>query len=279
MDQNAQKAAPAAAPDPSKIAQDAPGSIPEGGVATPVAKDPNEERIALLTRKEKALRFQARQLEQQKKALEAEKANIKPDMSWKDKIKTDFPGLLAEAGLSVDEVASQLMNTTQDSVQVRALKAEMQELKAELEKMTSGMKDSQSQAYQQALKQVSRDVKNLVSLDESFEMIKTTQNEDAVVSLIEQTYNEDGILLSAKEAAQQIEDYLVEEALTFAKAKKIQGKLAPQEVPATEKTEPIQSKTVPTTTLTHSATSGVPKSLSDKERRQRAILAFQNKLK
>lgn len=263
------------------IAPEAPKSETLAAPAVAPVADPNAARLDQLTRKEKALRHQARQLEAQRQAFQAEQTKLKsqpqaPD--WKSRMKQDFAGMLAEAGLTPDDVAQQIINTSSSDVQLKTLAQKLSEQEAKITEMSQTYTESQKKAYDGAVKQLRRDVEGLVNSDPSFETIQATKNYDAVVSLVEQTYNEDGYLMTAKEAAQQIEDYLVEEAVNLAKLKKIQQKLAPQGDPV-EKTEQVQKTSQPTSTLTHGSSQGAPKGISNKDRRERAIMAFQGKLK
>lgn len=240
--------------------------------------NPDAERFAQLARKEKALRIQARQMQEQKKAFEEQQAKIQPQQDWKPRLKTDLIGMLAEAGLTHEEAANALLNSRPEDVQLRSLKAEIQALKDAQTKTVSDVEASQKKAYDQAVKQLTREVTLLVDGNDAYETIKATKSQEAVVSLIEQTYKDDGILLSAEEASQQVEEYLLEEAVNLSKLKKVQKVLSPpvEEAPA-QKTVPTRSE--PTKTLTHAITQSSTSSLSVREKRARAIAAFNGQLK
>lgn len=236
------------------------------------------ERFNQLARKEKSLRAQARQLQEQKRQLDEMqyKAQSQQD-DWKPRLKTDLVGLLAEAGMTHEEAANALLNARPEDMQMRQLKAEIQSLRDAQNKTVSEAEASQKRAYDQAVKQLTREVNILVGSNEAFETIQATKSQDAVVALIERTYKEDGILLSANEAAQQVEDYLLEEALNVSKLKKVQSKLSPpvEQIPA-QKTQQVRSE--PTKTLTNAISQMSSSSLA-KDKRMRAIAAFQGQLK
>lgn len=257
-------------------------AAPEATADTKPQEQQPDNRMEQLAKRERAFRAQQRQFQQQQQQFKAEQEKLKstpPDTSWKDRLKQDFFGVMNEAGLSHDEITSQLINTSQDTASIRALKAEIAALKTQLPKVMDDVKASQTKAYEQAVKQVARDVKITTNGNEAFEIInsKGQVGQDAVVEYIKATYEEDGILLSANEAAQEVEDFLLEEATALAKLKKVQAKLTPPEVlknPAT-KTAPTQK----TQTLTQQATTSTPSGKSDaKQRRERAILAMQGLL-
>lgn len=248
--------------------------------AKPLEQD---ERIAQFARKEKSLRQLAKQLEQDKKAFEAERANVKPDTSWKERLKTDFMGMLAEAGLSHEDVTQSLVNNTPESLQIRQLKAELASLRGDMDTTKQSVNLAQEKAYNQALGQIKRDVQSLIGTDSAYETIKLEDPEgEAVVALIEATYKEDGYVMSNEDAAKQVEDYLVEKAIALAKLPKIQSRLAPtiEEKPAPKADQKTQvQKTEPTTTktLTNSHTISSQSNASERSRVQRAIMAFRGK--
>jgi hypothetical protein len=239
--------------------------------------DPAQERFAQLARKEKALRSQARQLQEQQRAIQEQQA--KAQSSLTERLKSDPLSVLAEAGLTHDQIAEALLNSRPDDIELRRIKAELQSIKNSQQEQFTKIQDAQKAAYEQAVKQVSREVKMLVDGNEAYETIQSAKAHEAVVELIKQTYDEDGVLLSAEEAADMVEEYLLDEALTMAKLKKVQSKLAPPvaadsgtEVPQGQKPQ-IQTKTLTNTIVSSS------KPLSNKDRRARAIAAFKGELK
>jgi hypothetical protein len=239
--------------------------------------DPSAERFAQLARKEKALRAQARQLQEQQKSIQEQMS--KSQNEWRDRIKSDPLSILAEAGLTHDDIANMLLNSKPEDVELKRIKSELQAIKSSQQEQFTKIQESQKAAYEQAVKQVSREVQNLVNSNEAYETIRATKSYDAVVELIKQTYDEDGILLSAEEASDMVEEYLTDEAMSLAKLKKIQSKLVPQEPSNPEQqTQSNQKPQITTKTLTNTVTAS-SKPLSAKDRRERAIMAFKGQLK
>lgn len=254
-------------------------------------QDPALSRqFAQLARQERALRAKVQQQEQAWKAKEAaltaREAEIASKSSqyesgWvkQDRIKQDALTVLAEAGVSYDELTQQIINQQPRDPRVDAtineLKAQIQELKAANETSQKSSQDQQQQAYQAAVRQIETEARNLVKSDPNFESIKATNSVKDVVELITETYNKDGILLTVEEAAQQVEDYLTEEAYKLASLSKIQKRMqanaSKQPTNATaQKTQPQTPKQPqPMKTLTNATAS--TRQLSAKER---AILAF-----
>jgi vacuolar-type H+-ATPase subunit I/STV1 len=227
--------------------------------------------LAQLARKERAIRQQSKQLEQQRRDLESMRSQAKPESptDWKAKLFEDPTSV----GLSYDELTQLVVNrgNPQDTA-LRKMQVELERLKAEQQENAKRIEDSQSSAYQTALKQVKRDVERLVSSNEEFETIRESQAHDAVVDLIEATYKEDGILLTAEEAAKEVEAYLVEQALKLASLKKIKAKLAPAEA-ATPQQKPAPQTQQRQPTLTNRIEQA-SRPMTAAERRARAIAAF-----
>jgi len=255
--------------------------------------DPTLSRqFAQLARQEKALRAKAQQQAQEFKAREeALKAReaalttpVKQDLTnyiSKDKFKSDPLGVLAEAGLSYDEITQQLLTQQPRDPRTEAHIARLEAKLAALEEAnTTSQKtyaEQQQAQYQAAVKQIQMDAKKLVSTDPNFETIKATGSVKDVVELITQTYDKDGVLLSVEEAAQQVEDYLVEEAMKITQIDKIKKRMAASNAskPKSEvKTPATPGQTQPMKTLTNATSS--QRQLSAKER---AILAFKGQLK
>lgn len=257
--------------------------IPQGALApVPVVQEPatpelkkpegvaDKERIEHLARKERALRQQQRDLQYKQKAFEEQQQAWKKQqepkpvpIDWHQKITEDPMGVIKGLAATNEE-----------------LKQQLAELKGEIPQVLDKVQAGQKQAYEQAVKQLTRDVRLLVDSDDQFETIKATKSEEAVVELIKTTYNEDGILLTAQEAAKQIEEYLLNDAVSLAKLKKVQSKLAPPVAEASQakKIQVSQQPQISTRTLTNAITQQSTNSKGPSAR-DRAIAAFKNQLK
>jgi hypothetical protein len=266
MDDQSKQGAPIAPPTPVEA--------PKEASIAPVA-DP---RIEQLARRERAIRQQHKAFQAEKAQFESERAKLMDPQGWKQKFLQD-PG---SVGLTYEEIAGRYLNQpSPEDQKVAALERKIAELEGKQSEAVSKVETAQKAAYDQAIKQISREVNLLVDGNDAYETIKATSSQDAVTALIESTYKEDGILISTEEAARQVEEYLLEEALKYAQLNKVKAKLAPpakEEAAASspeDKTNP-QKPTI--TTLSRTATQPAAKPLSAKEKRERAILAFQGKL-
>lgn len=259
-------------------------------------EEPAEEKslsseYAILARKEKALRAREQQLKAKEAELKAKEEAVsgKPaaqspsidasKMISRDKLLEDPFSVLAELGLSYDKLTELALNAPKQedierSQYEKRIEAELQKLREEQESVKRAYAEQQTQAYKQAVAQIKAEVSQLVKSDESFETIRETGSINDVVELIEQTFKEDGVLLSVEDAARQVEDYLIEEAMKLARLKKVQQRLTPAQKAVAEQKATEAPKQQQLKTLTNSV--GSSKQLSARER---ALLAFKGELK
>lgn len=258
-------------------------------------EDPLTKQYALLARKEKQLRLKFQQQEQELRAqreevrkqqdsIAARDQEYKQGYISRDQLKRAPLQVLADAGLSYEELTQQLINQQPSDPRTEAtinkLQSQVDQLQRALEKSNKNYEDNQTQSYNAALNQIERDIKNLVSSDPTFETVKATNSVRDVRDLIERTWKEEGVVLSVEEAAQEVEDYLVDEALKLSRIDKIQKRLAenasksqpkaPAQQPAAQ--QPKQQQ--PMRTLTNATSSTRPMTA-----RERAIAAMEGKLK
>lgn len=288
------------AEEPDKETLDEVSQTEETVAAAPPVEAPKAEpadpalsrQFAQLARQEKALRAKVQQQEaawkQREADLKAREAALTsqaaPDLSQyipRDRLKSDPLSVLAEAEVSYEDLTQRIVNRVPVDPQVQAtindLKAQIQELKKYNEDGKKSATDNQQAQYQAAVKQIHKDATALVKSDPiAYEAIHKTGTVKDVVKLIEDTYNKDGILMTVEEAAQEVENYLVEENFNMAtridKIKKRLGQVAPAQAPA--KQSPVSPQQSQMKTLTNATSSSRPLSA-----RERALLAFEGKLK
>lgn len=256
---------------------------------TAAAEEPEvSSKFAELAKREKALRARQSQQEQALKAREEAIAKREAELQSrqapqdstfisKDQFMRDPIKALNELGLTYDDITQGFLDasTPQDPrllSQIKMLEEKLAKLEGQTQEWDKKTAEQQQQAYEAAVNQLKSDTKALVESDDSFEMIKATDSISDVVELIERTYKEDGVLLSVQDAAQEVENYLIEEALKLAKTGKVQQKLKPVAPAATEagkQQQPGQTQQQTVKTLTNSIASS--RQLSARER---AIMAF-----
>lgn len=255
-------------------------------------EDPLSSQYAVLARKEKAARQRAMKLDQEYKvreaALAAREAQLTEkatqDLSGyipKDKLLRNPYGVLNELGVSYDKLTEDALRAQSPEFQAMQqmrdeMREELQQLREEQGNTKKSIQEQQTQAYQQALGQIRNEVKELVYTDPSYEAIKAARATNDVVELIERTFNEDGTLLTVEQAANAVEDYLLEEATKMAQINKVKERLARNSETKQPSTDPKQQATGEKNikTLTNSVGSTRPLSA-----RERALLAFKGELK
>lgn len=260
--------APAEAPKAEAKVEEA--KAPE---AAPKVSAEDQARFDQLARREKAIRTEAKKLEQMRKDIDAQKAPPTPAFNKAEFLKDPMKYVTAD---ELSQVTLAQLNQSPESHMIRQLQAELEALKQEQGTVKQSIETQQTTAYKQAVQQISREVDSLVSSNDDYAAIQAEGAQSAVVQLIEQTYQEDGILLTSAEAAKQVEDYLLEKALKLAGLAKVQTRLAPKVseaiAPTSQPEQQQQSRTLTNSLVTSS------KPLTARERRERAILAYQGKL-
>lgn len=271
------------------------GQTSEVTEPTKPTEDPAISRqFAQLARQERALRAKAQQQEQQWKAkdqeLQTREAALQPkqqDLSnyiSVDDLKRNAYGTLQKHGISYDQVSQEALAYQPMSPQVQshieALEAKLAKLEVFNENSQKTYQEQQQSQYQAAVRQIELDVTSLVKADPTtFEVIAKTGKGaiKEVVKLIEETYHKDGVLMTAEEAAQEVEDYMTEQSFkTLSQIDKIKKRMA--EASATQKPTDAkpqsQPQKQPMKTLTNA--NGSTRQLTVRER---AIAAMEGRLK
>lgn len=261
------------------------GAKPGSEVTETPKADDSAAKFAALARREKALareraESKSREADREKQweaKLQAQRSEI--EQSYRSKLQQDTWGTLIEAGLTPEQVTQVMLNTPKpEDIKFQEMRRELDQLKKQSETAANQTQEQQKRSYEQARGLVSKEVALLVDGNDAFETIVAMGAQDAVVQLIEDTLNdpEQGYMMSAEDAAKAVEEYLVEKTLSYAKLKKVQAKLG---TPLEEAQQQVQEKKPQSQTLSHSLkqqSSAQP--MTQAEKRQRAILAFQGKL-
>lgn len=254
----------------------------EGAVETPQASESNKQ-FEVFAKKERMLRKMQADLQKQKQEFEAKAKAYETDYIPKGKLKDDPFSVLEEVGYSYEDLTQRLLQQPTDP----ATKALMNKIKALEDRHAAAERAAQENAIaqeQQVLKQISTDVKLLIDADPEFESVKSIGQEgiDAVTELIKETFDKEGYIMDTAEAAKQIENYLVEQAVKMASLRKVQAKLAPKAPEATEGQKLVSEQPKAAAqglkTLSQNMQTQQAKPLSAADRKARAIAAFYGKL-
>lgn len=263
---------------------EAPTSTPNEAPKAP--EEPLSSQYAALARKERAARAQAQardaefrakeaSFKAEQEAFKARELEYQSKYVAKDSFQADPLKALTDAGMSYDQITEMLLNQqaqpsnpVYDS-KLAQLNAKIAELEAKTANASKLIEDRDVQARQQAVSQIAADVNKLVFTDPAYETIKNNNQGKEVVRLIEETFDKEGILMTVEEAAQAVEDELVEQIyLAASKSSKVQKRLQPVSAPLAQK-QSAPSSNNQLKTLTNSVSSNRQLSARD-----RAILAF-----
>lgn len=282
--------------NPSKMPQDAKVEVqgsqeatqssqeaPEAIKAKPEAIE-SDPRIEELTKREKAAWAEVRKLkaereaEKAKAALAPEEKKAEPKRMTQEEWLRTFQQDPTSLGLSYDQLGQMyLQKDAPKDPMIQAFQEEIRALREELGAVKTTQETSSQQAYQEALKQIDYEAKTLVDTDPSYEVTRSQGAHEAITSLIELTYQETGVLMTTREAANQIEAELEAQYLeVFNKSNKLKAKIQPKQGDAAQ-ASPEKTPTTSQTqrTLTREVANTSPRLSS----RERAMLAFQGKLK
>lgn len=247
-----------------------------------------DERLGQLARKEKAFRAQVRDFQQKQKEWQDKliASSMQPQSAQPSQ--ADFKKMFLEdpskVGLTYEEIANRYLHQPSPEMQkAQALEAKIAELESRLTAQAEEGKKGQTEAYTQAIKQISSEVNSLVrSKADDYEAISAHGANKKVVDLIELTYKEDGILMSVEDACNEVEGYLLDQAIKLSNLKKVQAKKMPATQTDNSKTESMKTPLTPKTqinTLSRAVVQSTSRPTSNKERVQRAIAAFKGELK
>jgi hypothetical protein len=203
------------------------------GTEEPKIETKREEdgRFAALSRKEKEILRRDRDLKEREKLLQEK---YKPWEEASQLAPQSKLQALQKLGFTYDDITNEFLgvsNLTPEQLAER--KAEeianrkFEEFQKKQEQLTL---QNQQQAYHQALKQISLEVKQACD-PEKFPIVNEIKGHDTVTQYIEQTYHATGEILSREQALQDYEDFIAEEWDKVLKNPKIRSKFLTQESP------------------------------------------------
>lgn len=238
------------------------------------ASEPEETRplspqFAALAKAKRSLQVKERELAQREEALKSQSPAGSDDFAAR--LKANPLSVLQEAGVTYDQLTEALLNN-QTSPELQTLKAELKALKEEL---NSQFVTRDQQAEQQVLADMKREADKITSQGDDFEAIREARAQQHVVDLIHQTWKKTGEVLDVTTAANLVENQLIEDALPFAKIKKLQSRLNPE---ATETQIAPPQAIKPNTKIMRTLTNRDSAS-PVLDRRARALAAFRGTLK
>lgn len=240
---------------------------------------PLSPQFVALAKKQRALQVKERELVQREEALKTQSPEGNAEYLSKAELQAN-PLKVFEAGVTYDQLTEAILNN-QNGVnpEIQQLRNDIKSLKEELNGQFSTRDQEQEQ---QVIAEIKREANNLITQDESFEAIREAKarnhpdfsnGKDPVSTLIHRTWKKTGEIMDVTEAAKLVEDQLIDEALPFAKIKKVQSRLQPPEPVVQTPTAPKPGTKVMRTLTNRDNASPVM------DRRARAIAAMNGTLK
>lgn len=275
----------------------------------PTPEDPLSKQYAQLARREKQLRLQKQQQDQalrakeqelraKEEALAAKEQEYKNGYIPKSRLKNETLDVFAEEGLTYEDITAKQLEQAGINPQVKAhiarLEAQIQRLTETTEKSQKAQESQQAESYKAALNQIRADANKLVSTSgEQYEAIRSTSSQRDVVSLVESVFKdgllkpnarhdkdwqyEPGTVISVEEAADMVEEHLMEEIDRLNKISKVQKKYKQASTPAnTTSAQKTQTNTQQPQIKTLTNNIGSTKKMTN---RDRAIAAAEGRLK
>lgn len=236
----------------------APESAPEEAPEKPKEPSPEEQqfaaKFAALSRKEKQIRDRERALQQQMSAMEQRMKELEEGRNEVSKYK-ELPNrlkkeplkVLEESGLTFEQLAEMVLNDgkpTPDMHLQEVLTPVQQKIKELEEKLAAKETAEQESRLEAQLQQFMGQLTDFVNNTEDYDLIRANDAVDLVYDVIEQHHSETGEILSNKEAADAVENYLLEEAKKLVdrdKVKKLLGGGSSAKETAPRKAQPTLS--------------------------------------
>ncbi len=231
--------------EPEKAAAEAPKE-------TPKPQEQHQHRgFDVIARKEKAILQEKQKIAEERARIQAEKAEIDKQrqeyiayLENKSKYKTNPKQLLADHGLTYQELAEYQLN---DNEPTPALMIKQQQERIDALEKRLADKEAQREAQQQAQQKeyeqrVVEDFREQIdtfvgSKPDEYEYIRLNEAQNLVYDTVEEYYNKNGVILPIKKAADMVEAHLsnIVESKLLA-SKKLQAKIGQRSVKQT--TEP-----------------------------------------
>lgn len=235
-----------------------------------------DPQLAALARHKRALQVKERELAQREQALNSQAPAGQEDIIAK--LKANPLGVLQDAGVTYDQLTEAILaNQAGVTPEILQLQKDIKSLKEEL---TGQLSTRDEQAEQQVLAEIKREASDLIKTGD-FEVIREakannhpefTNGRDPVSDLIHRTWKATGEIMDVTEAATLVENQLIDEALPFAKIKKVQSRITPEQEAAQIPAQKPNTKVMRTLTNRDSSSPVM-------DRRQRAIAAMNGTLK
>lgn len=227
-------------------------------------------KFAALSRKEKQLREREKTLEASQKSIEEQIKKLEEQYKQKEQelssklldpslFKKDAKEALNKAGLTFEELAQLMINDGKPTAEMLLTDAEKR-LQAKIEDMEKKLMEKEAKEqeakYEEVLNNFVSEITTFVNDNNDYELIRANDATDLVYEVIEEHHSTTGEILQIKQAADAVEQYLLEEAKKQLNLGKIKGLLSPKEQQEA-KEKPTEGKA--SVTLSNTQAAQVPK--------------------
>ena len=250
-------------------------------VKTEESSDSNwDKKFAALSRKEKDVRARETQVEEKLAEINAKLADleaksqpikiepeVEPEIPLEYRLKKDPIKTLEELGMPYETLTQMVLNDGKLPVdaQMRLMKEELErDYKTKFEELNNKLAEKEQQElerekqneetkYNEVITNFKSEINELVDGSEEYELIKLNEAYDLVYDVIEQYYEKNGEILDKKEAADQVESYLLDELTKIQeKSQKLKNRVSVAETPTaqTQRQSPTLSNSLAATGAT-----------------------------
>lgn len=234
---------------------------------------PLSPQFAALAKAKRALQVKERELAQREEALKSQTPAGNED--WKSNLKANPLGVLQEViGPDVyAQLTEAILNDQNKPISQADIDALVEKKLNERLDKEFGTRDQQSE--QQVLGEIRREAMALTAEGDQYEAIRAAKAQNDVVELVHRTWKTTGEVMSTAEAAELVENQLIDEAIPFAKLNKVQSRITPAQEKFIEK---ILDAPKPNTKIMRTLTNR-DTAPTVVDRRARAIAAMEGRLK
>lgn len=197
-------------------------------------------QVSAIARKEQAYRQRELALKEREKAIEARLSEAEKYDQLKAKMSAKDFSEAESLGLNYEEYTKYVLDKQGgEDPQIAELKA----LRAKIEALEKGTEESAANQYEETVAEYKKEIARAVSQNPEFSTIKGIEGgQQAVLQLIVDSFEEDGTELSVAEAAQLVEEQLVEKGKRYTSLPKFQT--TPEVEPERVLPRPMVGKTL-----------------------------------
>lgn len=196
-------------------------------------------QVSALARKESVFQAKVQAFEAEKKAWADKNAPpVARALPTKEELLKSPSKLFEQLGLTQEELTAAYLNEQNG---IDPTQQAIQGLEEKFTKLETKQQEDQAKTTQTIIKQYEAEIAKLVDSDPEYEVTKARKAHGHVLQHILDTFSEDGDILTVEQAAKEVEEAILADAVLTASLKKVQAKL----VPPVAAQDPKQRQTLP----------------------------------